>query len=204
MIKKIGLFVLVIVVIAVGKYVYDTNINHNFKPVTEGKVYKSGAIPPDELPDYIAKHGIKSVIDLRFPGTDNLIDNPEIPEELIAEREVVKGLDGVQYFNIGSDQIPDQETVDRFLKVMDEDVNYPVLIHCHHGEGRAILFSSIYRMEYEDMPNEEAREKSRFFVKWGNFDHGTSKGEFVKNYTTRKEKLAEYLNQKPVVVETKP
>lgn len=63
---------------------YDTNINHNFKAVTEGKVYKSGVIPPDELPEYIEKYNIKSVIDLRFPGTDNLIDNPEVPEELLA------------------------------------------------------------------------------------------------------------------------
>lgn len=190
MIKKIGLLFLALVLIAVGKYVYDTNINHNFKAVTEGKVYKSGAIPPDQLPDYIAKHNIKSVIDLRFPGTDNLIDNPEIPEELTAEKEAIEKLDGVKYINLGSDQIPDQETVDRFLEVMD-DVDYPVLIHCHHGEGRAILFSSIYRMEYEDMPNEEAREKSRFFVKWGNFDHGSSKGEYVKNYSTRKDRLKE-------------
>lgn len=191
MIKKIGLLALVVVLIVVGKYVYDTNINHNFKPVTEGKVYKSGAIPIDQLPGYIEKYGIKSVIDLRFPGTDNLVDNPEIPEQLIAEKEAIAKLEGVNYFNLGSDQIPEQETVDRFLELMDEDINYPVLIHCHHGEGRAILFSSIYRMEYEDMPNEEARSKSRFFVKWGNFDHGSSKGEYVKNYSPRKDRLAE-------------
>ena len=189
MLKKIGLLFLALVLIAVGKYVYDTNINHNFKAVTEGKVYKSGVIPPDDLPDYIEKYNIKSVIDLRFPGTDNLIDNPEVPEELLAEKRVIEGLDGVKYFNIGSDQIPDQETVDKFLEVMDEDVNYPVLIHCHHGEGRAVLFSSIYRMEYEDMPNEEARSNSRVIVKWGNFDHGTAKGEYVKNYSTRKDRF---------------
>src|SRR5690554_6338017 len=189
MLKKIGLLFLALVLIAVGKYVYDTNINHNFNAVTEGKVYKSSVIPPDELPEYIEKYNIKSVIDLRIPGTDNLIDNPEVPEELLAEKRVVDGLDGVKYFNIGSDQIPEQETVDKFLEVMDEEVNYPVLIHCHHGEGRAVLFSSIYRMEYEDMPNEEARKNSRVIVKWGNFDHGTAKGEYVKSYSTRKDRL---------------
>ncbi len=188
MIKKISLIFFGIVLIGVGKYVYDTNINHNFKAVTEGKVYKSGAIPIDQLPKYISDNNIKSVIDLRFPGTDNLVDNPEIPEELLAEKEAIAKLDGINYFNLGSDQIPEQETVDKFLELMDDDLNYPVLIHCHHGEGRAILFSSIYRMEYEDMPNEEAREKSRFFVKWGNFDHGTAKGEYVKNYSTRKDR----------------
>ncbi len=191
MIKKIGLLVLAIVLVIVGKYVYDTNINHNFKAVTEGKVYKSGAIPIDQLPGYIEKYNIKSVIDLRFPGTDDLVNNPEVPNELLAEKNALDKIPGVTYYNIGSEQIPEDETVERFLEVMDKDINYPVLIHCHHGEGRAILFSSIYRMEYEDMPNEEAREKSRFFVKWGNFDNGTSKGEYVKNYSTRKERLAQ-------------
>lgn len=184
--KKILLIGLALVLIAAGKYVYDTNINHNFKPVTEGKVYKSGAIPVDELPGYIEEYNIKSVIDLRFPGTDDLENNPEIPEELLAEKNTIENIPGINYYNIGSEQIPEDETVERFLKVMDDSLNYPVLIHCHHGEGRAILFSAIYRMEYEDMPNEEARENSRFIVKYGNFDNGSPKGEYVKNYKKRR------------------
>lgn len=184
--KKVLIIVIAVVLIVVGKYVYDTNIRHNFKPVTEGKVYKSGAIPIDELPEYIADYNIKSVIDLRFPGTDDLVNNPEIPAELLNEKNAIAKIPGVNYYNIGSEQIPEDETVERFLKVMDDSLNYPVLIHCHHGEGRAILFSSIYRMEYENMPNEEARENSRTIVKFGNFDNGTSKGEYVKNYKRRR------------------
>ena len=185
--KKIVLIVFAsLVLVAVGKYVYDTNINHNFKAVTEGKVYKSGVIPIDELPEYIEEYNIKSVIDLRFPGTDDLVNNPEIPEELLAEKDAIAKIPGVNYYNIGSEQIPEDETVEKFLRVMDDSLNYPVLIHCHHGEGRAVLFSSIYRMEYEDMPNEEARENSRFIVKFGNFDHGTPKGEYVKNYKRKR------------------
>lgn len=183
--KKVLWILLAVVLIVVGKYLYDTNINHNFKAVTEGKVYKSGAIPIDQLPGYIEKYNIKSVIDLRFPGTDDLVNNPEIPEQLTAEKDAIDKIEGVTYYNIGSEQIPDDETVGRFLKVMDDELNYPVLIHCHHGEGRAVLFSSIYRMEYENMPNEDARKNSRTIVKFGNFDHGTSKGEYVKNYQRR-------------------
>ncbi len=184
--KKILLIVFAIVLIVVGKYVYDTNIRHNFKPVTEGKVYKSGAIPIDQLPEYIEEYNIKSVIDLRFPGTDDLVNNPEIPEQLLAEKGAIEKIPGINYYNIGSEQIPEDETVERFLKVMDDSLNYPVLIHCHHGEGRAVLFSAIYRMEYEDMPNEKARENSRVIVKFGNFDNGTAKGEYVKNYKRRR------------------
>ncbi len=187
--KKTVLIVLAsLILLGVGKYVYDTNINYNFKEVSENKVYRSGAIPPEKLPSYIEKHGIKTVIDLRFPGTDDLVNNPEVPEELLAEKEALDKMGNIQYYNIGSEQIPDEETLNRFFEVMDDDLNYPVLIHCHHGEGRAVLFSTIYRMEYEGVPNEEARKNSRFFVKWGNFDHGSSKGEYVKQYVKRNDK----------------
>ena len=40
----------------------------NFETITEGKVYKSGVIPPDEIADYVKKYHIKSIVDLRFPG----------------------------------------------------------------------------------------------------------------------------------------
>jgi hypothetical protein len=40
------------------------NINHNFETITEGKVYKSGVIPPDEIA-VMLKYHIKSIVDLR-------------------------------------------------------------------------------------------------------------------------------------------
>ena len=67
--KKLGLLVLAILVIGGAKEFYDVNLNYNFKTISEDKVYKSGVIPPDELEDYINKYNIKSVVDLRFPGT---------------------------------------------------------------------------------------------------------------------------------------
>src|SRR5690606_17468731 len=107
MVKKILIVFGVILVIGVGKYVYDVNIDHNFEPVVEGKVYKSGAIPTDELPDYIKKYKIKSVVDLRRPGTKDLVNNPEEYPELIAEKNAVEKIGGVNYFDVGTDQIPD-------------------------------------------------------------------------------------------------
>jgi len=184
--KKIGLLILIMIILGVGKEVYDVNINYNFETITEGKVFKSGVIPPENLERYIEKNNIKSVVDLRYPGTDDLLNNPEVPEELIAEKEAIEKLKNVNYFNVGSKQVPDQETLNKFFEVMDDSTNYPVLIHCHHGEGRAPLFSAIYRMEYEGMPNEEARKSTRVLVKWSPFDKVNPKGVFIKNYKTRK------------------
>lgn len=183
--KKIIYCIIAIVLIAVGKYVYDMHINHNFETITDGKVYKSGVIPPDELEDYINEYKIKSVIDLRFPGTADLVNNPEIPAELTAEKEAIAKIKGVNYFNNGSDQVPKQENLDSFFKIMDNKANYPVLIHCYHGVGRAEMYSAIYRIEYENWTNEDARKDVRLLIKWSSFDDGTPKGEYLKNYKKR-------------------
>jgi protein tyrosine/serine phosphatase len=186
--KKIALFsILAIVLLFVGKYVYDMNINHNFETITEGKVYKSGVIPPDELKDYINKYHIKSVVDLRFPGTGDDVYNPETPAELTAEKKAIAKINGVNYFNNGSDQVPNPKNIDMFLKIMDNSANYPVLIHCYHGTGRAEMYSAIYRIEYEKFTNEEARNRVRTLIKWSSFDDGKPKGDYLKNYKSRKE-----------------
>jgi protein tyrosine/serine phosphatase len=184
--KKIGFLVLAIVLIFVGKYVYDMNINHNFETISEGKVYKSGVIPPNEIADYVKEYNIKSIIDLRFPGTDDVVNNPENPAELKAEIAAIQKIPGLQYFNDGSDQVPTQKNLDAFFKIMDNKANYPVLIHCYHGVGRAEMYSALYRIEYENWTNEEARKGVRFLIKWSSFDDGKPKGEFLRAYKSRK------------------
>ena len=188
---KIGLVLLTVALIATGKYVYDRHINHNFMTITEGKVYKSGVIPPDEIKDYVEEYGIKSIVDLRFPGTGDTINNPELPQELIAERDAVAKIKGVKYFNNGSDQVPNEENLKTFFAIMDDSTNYPVLLHCYHGIGRAQMYSALYRIEYEGWTPDEARKKAAFPVQFSSFDHGTPKGEYLKNYKPRRAERGE-------------
>ncbi|WP_395065665.1 dual specificity protein phosphatase family protein [Flavobacterium sp.] len=185
--KKIGIAVLAVVLIGTGKYVYDRHINHNFMTITDGKVYKSGVIPPDEIADYVKKYNIKSIVDLRFPGTGDDVNNPEVPAELTAEKDAIAKIPGVNYFNDGSDQVPKQENLDKFFKIMDNQDNYPVLIHCYHGIGRAQMYSAIYRIEYEGFSNEDARHQAAFPFMFSSFDDGKPKGEYLKTYKSRKE-----------------
>lgn len=186
--KKIVVIVLLVGLIIGGKIYYDVNLNHNFKTITENKVYKSGVIPPDEIEDYVKKYNLKSIIDLRFPESLDEVNNPEIPIELTNEKNTVEKIEGVKYFNVGSEQVPDQKTLDSFYKILDDSTNYPLLIHCYHGEGRAPLFSALYRIEYEGWSNEKARDETRFLVKWSSFDNGKPKGEFLLNYKPRNKK----------------
>ena len=187
--KIIGILLFVLVLVFGGKYVYDMNINHNFETITEGKVYKSGVIPPDELETYVKKYKIKSIVDLRFPGTGDDVNNPENALELAAEKNAVAKIEGVNYFNDGSDQVPTKENLNLFYKIMDNPANYPVLIHCYHGVGRAELYSAVYRIEYENLDKDEARTSTRFLTKWSSFDLGKPKGDFLHTYIRRKDSL---------------
>ena len=184
--KKLIYSLVFIVVVGGGKYVYDKHINHNFEEISEDKVYKSGVIPPDQISEYVEDYNLKSIIDLRFPGTEDLVNNPEIPAELIAEKNAIDNIEGVQYINLGTDQVPPQATIDKFLEIMDNQDNYPVLIHCHHGEGRAPLFSALYRIEYENWSNEDARAKTRLLLNGSSFDDGAPKGDFLMNYQPKR------------------
>lgn len=187
--KIIGILLFVLALLFGGKYLYDMNINHNFETITEGKVYKSGVIPPDEIASYVKKYHIKSIVDLRFPGTGDDVNNPENPAELSAEQNAVAKISGVIYFNDGSDQVPNKENLIKFYKIMDNPANYPVLIHCYHGVGRAELYSAVYRIEYENWDKDEARTSTRFLTKWSSFDLGKPKGDFLHNYISRKDSL---------------
>ena len=187
--KIIGILLLVLALLFGGKYVYDMNINHNFDIISEGKVYKSGVIPPDELESYVKKYKIKSIVDLRFPGTGDDVNNPEDAAELEAEKIAIAKIDGVNYFNDGSDQVPTKENLVLFYKIMDNPANYPVLIHCYHGVGRAELYSAVYRIEYENWDKDKARTSTRFLTKWSSFDLGKPKGDFLHNYIRRKDTL---------------
>ena len=68
---------------------------------------------------------------------------------------------------------------------MDNPKNYPVLIHCYHDTGRAIFYSAIYKIEYENLTNEEARFSTRGLVLFSSFDNGTHKEEYLKSYISR-------------------
>lgn len=187
--RIIAIILFVLVFLFGGKYIYDMNINHNFETITEGKVYKSGVIPPDELETYVKKYQIKSIVDLRFPGTGDDVNNPEDSAELAAEKNAVLKISGVNYFNDGSDQVPTKENLVLFYKIMDNPANYPVLIHCYHGVGRAELYSAVYRIEYENWDKDKARTNTRFLTKWSSFDLGKPKGDFLHNYVSRKDSL---------------
>jgi len=188
MFKKLGKALLLLFVLVAAAYVWQVNFNYRFEEITPGKVYKSAAMPPDKIDDYLTKYQIKTIIDLREPGEHDLPD-PTQPSEIQAEANAAAKVN-VRHVSIPSDQVPTGETLTKFFAVLDDKNSYPVLIHCHDGTGRAVIYSSVYRVEYENWSNADARDKTRPIVNFlgyhSSFSDGTPKGEFLMHYKPRK------------------
>ncbi len=163
--------------LALGEY-RDT-----VRTITEGRIYQSGVLAPDDLRDEVRRLGIRTVIDLREPLG-----------EVQGERAVLLAL-GVEHVHMPTGQIPEESTVSRFLDVMSDPATYPVLIHCHHGTGRSVLFSAIYRIEFEGWDREQARLATRSNLRWllfpgASFAVGAPKGNYLLEYALHRRSAA--------------
>ncbi len=168
----VGVLLVGLLISAAG-YGYWVFVDHRFWTVTEGQVYRSGAMPLETLQNKIKRYGIQTVIDFR-----------KTHDEVDAEHRALTQM-GVKHFSVPSEQVPSEETVKAFLEIMDNRKNRPVLMHCNHGKGRAVLFSGIFRIEYEGWSNEDARRASRFILYKSGFSLDSRKGKFVLNYVPR-------------------
>lgn len=189
--KKILKVLGVTLLVGIGYYVWYVHFNYRFETIDTNKVYKSAAIPPEKLGNYIKEHNIKTVIDLRDGGTGAYSElNPVNQKEIDAEAEAIAKLQGVKHINIPSPQVPTKQTLTKFFEVLDNNTSYPVLIHCHHGTGRAEIYSALYRIEYEKTTNEEARKLTRLVTEIpllykSSFAPNKDKGKFLIEYKPR-------------------
>lgn len=156
-----------------GRYLYWSRIEHRFRTITPGRLYQSGSLSHAMLEHKVEQYGIRLVVDLRN-------DPPEILRD---EEEFLHG-HGVDYLSLPTPQVPALETVDAFLSRMELQEG-PVLVHCEDGWGRSLLFSALYRVEFEGWSPEEARLSTCFFPRWGNFAPDSPKGRFLSNYRSR-------------------
>ncbi len=168
--------------VSIGAWqLYDTQVRHHLGVVTEGQVYKSGAMPPAQMAAVAKKLGLRTVIDFRTyrPGQDSTNTTPL--ENIDAEREALAA-EGVRHIHLPTSQVPSDATVEKFLTVMADPANRPILIHCYHGVGRTELFAALYRMEFEGWSNDKARNAARFFIPGSSFSDKAEKGRFLMGY----------------------
>ena len=157
----------VLALVAAAPLVYSSHRNthlRNLRVVEDGVLYRCGQLTPAGMERVLHDQSIKTVVTLRAarqPGQKS-------PDEW---EEVVCAAKGVKFVRIvprvwGADEtgeIPAEQGVQEFLKVMDDTANHPVLVHCFAGIHRTGTMCAIYRMEYQGWTAERAMEEMQFY-----------------------------------------
>jgi tyrosine-protein phosphatase SIW14 len=138
----------VVLVVAGPLVFYQQREYHerNFQVVADGMLYRSGQMTPAGLERVVREYGIRTVVSLRKRH-----ERSDVWEEAFCAARGVRHVRIVpRLWAAGEDgEIPAQEAVRKFLAVMDQPENYPVLIHCLAGIHRTGTMVAIYRMEYQ-------------------------------------------------------
>jgi protein tyrosine/serine phosphatase len=131
----IGLAVALVVAGASAYAIKNYAFHARFETVVEGKVYRSYQPSPQELRDWVARYGIRTVINLRG-------QSPDLPQEQAATREAKVSL---HTFRFSASRQPGQEDLVRLIGVL-ETAERPILIHCRQGVDRTGTVAALAAM----------------------------------------------------------
>lgn len=177
-----AMLVLVVAVPPVAYYREQYTYGKRLREVSPGRVYRSGQMSEAGFRDAIRQYGIRTIINLQ-----NELPDPEIRPGL-PESEFCRAL-GVKYVFLLPDlldryRIPRERpaAIDKFLDLMDDEANYPVLIHCRAGLHRTGVLVGLYRLEYDRwlLPTVVAELIENGFTR----GQATSRNDYVKQYLT--------------------
>jgi len=112
-------------------------------------IWRSGQ-PTREGYNLLASQGLKTVVNLRaeFPQDKDLIPP------------------GVQYIYIPikDEHAPTQEQAEQFIKAASDPANWPLLVHCHAGEGRAGTMAALVRCTLDKWNDTEVMKETNTFI----------------------------------------
>jgi hypothetical protein len=181
----------------VALYRYEYVQAKRFREVTPGRFYRSGQMTVPGFREIIERFKIKTVINLQHEEPDPLLADRWLGGGKLPESELCQEL-GVRYVLLTPDILPPGNrldsippVVDDFLKLLDDESNYPILLHCKAGLHRTGRLTAIYRMEYQGWtPGEalrEARANGYGFIMASEADVYVI--QFIENYVPRSQRL---------------
>jgi len=128
-----------------------------------------GAQPKESDFKDLAALGIKTVIDLRQDGVSY-------------EKQAVEA-SGMRYISIpmSDSEYPKPETIDTFLKTVNNPATGTFFVHCAGGRHRTGVMGAVYRFTHDHWNYDKAYAEMKqydFYTRWG---HGAMK-DFVQDY----------------------
>jgi protein tyrosine/serine phosphatase len=127
-----------------------------FRVVSEGKLYRSGHLSLSALKRIVHDYGIRTVISLRETDAPGKLPFEAQEEDYCEAQEINYYRIPPRNWSAPAGPPPVEKGVRKFLAVMSDPDNYPVLIHCFAGIHRSGAYCAIYRMEFEHWTNAEA------------------------------------------------
>jgi protein tyrosine phosphatase (PTP) superfamily phosphohydrolase (DUF442 family) len=188
----LGLFAIVGVV---SFFLFRAEYSHGkrLRVVEPGRFYRCGQLTAAGFEDAIREYGIKTIINLQEDVPDPNIWNNYYDRRTSKESDLCKRL-GVRYVWLAPDLVLPHETnkphptvIDQFREVMDQEWNYPVLIHCKAGLHRTGLIAAIYRMEYNGWSRVAAYREMRAhgFGDWASTRSNIYVDQYLLRFTPR-------------------
>jgi protein tyrosine/serine phosphatase len=181
-----GLTVLAIIVGMPTGYVYLRNKqSRNIRVVEAGKLYRSGQLGRQGFERLLHDYGIRTVVSLRDSADPNQ-PPPDRHEEHYCQRQDIKfvRITPKSWWPEYNGPPPAEQGVAKFLAVMDDPKNYPVLLHCFAGTHRTGAMVAIYRMEYNHWNNDDALAELRN-AGYTNLDNEQDVLTYLANYRPR-------------------
>ena len=163
--RLFGLFIVFLLVAGPFAYSrYRQATMRGFHVVQDGVLYRSGQMSLDGLKRVIHDFGIKTIITLRdatHPGDGP----PDLEEEKYCKAEELNyiRIPPRSWEEASDGTVPADQGVKRFLQIMNDPANYPVLVHCFGGIHRTGAFCAVYRMEHDHWSNAQAIAEMRVY-----------------------------------------
>ena len=137
----------------------------------DDRLYR-GAQPKEEDYKDLANLGVKTVVDLTDSPTNY-------------EKRDVESL-GMHYVNIpmSDSSYPKQESIDSFLKLVNDPTTGVMFIHCAGGRHRTGVMGAIYRFNVNHWTYDQAYNEMKDYDFYTRFGHGDLK-TFVGDYAQK-------------------
>lgn len=160
----LGLSVVAVIVgLPVGYAAYRNANLRNFAVVKPGVLYRSGQLSLSGLERVVHDHGIRTVVTLRDAEVEGNRP-PDWREEAYCKDQDIKYVrirPREWYSPPTGGPIPAEAGLKRFLALMDDPANFPVLVHCFAGIHRTGAYMAVYRMEVDRWDNATALDELR-------------------------------------------
>ncbi len=123
--------------------------------VAPGILYRSGWMTANGFRDALTRYRIRTVVNLQDEFPNPVLSARYLGGPTVREKELCENLT-VRYVWLPPDLISRRQAahdrpraIEKFLAIMDDPKNYPVLIHCKAGLHRTGVMAAVYRMEYQ-------------------------------------------------------